>query len=153
MHKVRPELFLINILLSTHKIQHSLKGIAYNQFVSNAEKFGFILRELQEIGESAKKLKNEPEFGLKTSINWRKIIQFRNIVVHRYFAISPQIVFEIATKEVPPLEQDVLELLKQTKDKTYILKAISGMKKVFKKINRKETVDHLSYLEYLLTLS
>ena len=60
MHKTRPELFFINILISIDKIKRNIKHLSYMDFVTDEKTFALIAREMQEIGESAKKLKNTP---------------------------------------------------------------------------------------------
>ena len=56
MHKPRPELYFVNTLLSIDKLQRNIKNLSYEKFISDEKTFGFITRELQEIGESIRKL-------------------------------------------------------------------------------------------------
>ncbi|MFH1644448.1 MAG: hypothetical protein ABIA74_04715 [bacterium] len=72
------------------------------------------------------------------------------MVVHRYFGINPEIIFEVASKEAPKLEKNVIKLLCQSQRKEYILKAISGMREIFNKIDRHETIAYLDYLSNLI---
>jgi len=46
MHKYRPELFFVNILIATDKIIRNTKNISFNQFVSDEKVFGLTIREL-----------------------------------------------------------------------------------------------------------
>ena len=54
--KLHPELFLTNILVSIDKIIRNTKELTFLQFIEDEVRFGFIIRELQEIGESVRKL-------------------------------------------------------------------------------------------------
>lgn len=150
MPNIRPELFFINILVSLDKIKRNVKNISYIDFVTDEKIFALVTREMQEIGESAKKIKRNPGLWNNTEIDWQDIISFRNIVVHRYFGINPEIIFEVAISEVPQLEKSILKLVCQSKEKTYILKAIWGMREVFNKINRKETIYYLDQIASLI---
>jgi len=64
MPRSLPELFFVNILLSIDKIQRSVKSLSYRGFAKNEVIFGFVVRELQEIGESVKKL-IQRQFGIR----------------------------------------------------------------------------------------
>lgn len=150
MPRYRPELFLINILVSIDKIEQSLRNASYEDFVSNHEKFGSVVRELQEIGESARKLRDIPGPWLKIDVEWRKIIGFRNLVVHRYFAIEPEIIFEVATKEVVVLKKSIIAVLTESGEKEYISRIIAGTRKTYERIYRQQTLDFLDLLKEII---
>lgn len=152
MPDIRQELFFINILISIDKINRNVKELSYICFVTDEKTFALVTRELQEIGESAKKIKNNPGPWHGVGIDWKDIVDFRNIVVHRYFGINPEIIFEVAINEVPQLEKSVIKLLCQSQEKEYIFKAISGMREIFNKINRYKTIDYLDDLENLIKI-
>lgn len=48
-----------------------------------------------------------------TAIPWREVRSFRNIIVHHYFAIDWSTVWDTARNDVPGLEQELLEFLRQ----------------------------------------
>jgi uncharacterized protein with HEPN domain len=68
------------------------------------------LRHLQIIGEAARALPDEVR-SVAPSIPWPKIIGMRNILVHGYFAIDTDIVWDAATRDVPALKPEVEQLL------------------------------------------
>jgi len=150
MRKSLIELFFVNILVSIDKIMRNTKGLSFDEFVSDEKVFGLTVRELQEIGESARKILQSKSIVDTSSIEWRRIIDFRNFVVHRYFSIEPMVVFEVVKKELPSLEKNVLEIIKQTVDKKVFMQAISDTKKFLSKIKRHESIAYLGKIESLL---
>jgi len=152
MPEVRPEILLVDMLISTNKIIRKTKNVTAIQLVENEEAFGLVLREIQEIGELSKKLRGISGPWHQIDIPWRDIIIFRNLIVHRYFSVEPEIIFEVATSQIPSLEKKVFGALKKVQDRQCVFRAISGMKTVFQKFRRKETVDYLNYIEYLLSV-
>jgi uncharacterized protein with HEPN domain len=44
-------------------------------------------------------------------VPWRNVIGFRNIVVHSYFGIDWDVVWEAATRNVPELRQWIAAIL------------------------------------------
>jgi uncharacterized protein with HEPN domain len=141
------EFYFVNILISIDKIKRNTENTSPYQMVSNEQIFSIVIRELQEIGESAKKLLCKFTIYAKSNIEWEQIIGFRNLVVHQYFSVDPDIIFEIVQKEVPQLQKNVLELIKKLSDKTEIYMVLSDLKTVFQKIGRHETVAYLIELE------
>lgn len=46
-----------------------------------------------------------------SEINWRDIIDFRNLLVHEYFRVDLQIVWQILEQEIPTLKQQINTIL------------------------------------------
>jgi uncharacterized protein with HEPN domain len=72
----------------------------------------WFLRNLQIIGEAARALPLEVR-SLAPDIPWPKIIGMRNVLVHGYFDIDTDIVWQAVTNDVPALKLAVLSLLEQ----------------------------------------
>jgi uncharacterized protein with HEPN domain len=71
----------------------------------------WFLRHLQIIGEAARALPENVQ-ALAPRVQWAKIIGMRNILVHGYFEIDTDIVWEAATRDVPALKPAIQELLR-----------------------------------------
>lgn len=72
----------------------------------------WFLRHLQIIGEAARALPEEVR-SLAPGIPWGKIIGMRNVLVHGYFEIDVDIVWDAATRDVPALKPAVERLLEE----------------------------------------
>jgi uncharacterized protein with HEPN domain len=70
----------------------------------------WFLRHLQIIGEAARALPEEVR-ALAPEIPWSNIIGMRNILVHGYFEIDTDIVWNTATRDVPALKPAMERLL------------------------------------------
>lgn len=75
----------------------------------------WFLRHLQIIGEAARALPEEVRH-LAPDIPWPKIIGMRNVLVHGYFEVDTDIVWEAVTKDVPTLKPAVERLLKRLEE-------------------------------------
>ena len=69
-----------------------------------------VVRNLEIIGEAARHLPETLRLRYH-EIDWRRVVGFRNIVIHEYFDVDPEIVWTIATKHLPVLKK-VLEQMK-----------------------------------------
>jgi len=65
------------------------------------------MRELQIIGEATKHLLQEKFLDE----DYRIIVDFRNVIVHEYFGIDPDEIWDIIQYELPPFEKSIYALL------------------------------------------
>jgi uncharacterized protein with HEPN domain len=75
----------------------------------------WFLRHLQSIGEAASRLPEEIR-DLAPDILRHKIIGMRNILVHGYFAIDLDVVWDTVQRDVPLLKPAVEALLKKLEE-------------------------------------
>jgi len=143
MPKKHYEIFFVSTLSSINKIKKSTKDVSFGQFVEDHNLFDGTLRRLQVIGDSIKNLLLS-DFLQKEDPTWRDIVDFRNLVVHEYFSIDPEIIFRVVSTKIEDLEKNILAIMKQIPDKTYLLYALRDSRKVLKKMKR---YDGAAYLE------
>jgi len=72
---------------------------------------GWFLRHLQIIGEAARALPQEVR-DLAPEVPWQKIIGMRNVLVHGYFEIATDIVWDAATRDIPAVRPSIERLLR-----------------------------------------
>ena len=70
----------------------------------------WFLHHLLIVGEAARALPEDVR-ALAPEIPWSKIIGMRNILVHGYFEIDTEIVWDAATRDIPALKVSVERLL------------------------------------------
>lgn len=73
---------------------------------------GWFVRHLQIIGEAARALPEDVR-ALAPKIEWTKIMGMRNVLVHGYFEIDSDIVWDAAARDVPALKRGVQQLLER----------------------------------------
>ena len=74
-----------------------------------------LVRQLAIIGEASAQLSPD-ERSRHPQIEWRKIIGLRNIVIHHYFGIDDDIIWDVVQNHVPILRQEVVQILKALPD-------------------------------------
>jgi len=72
----------------------------------------WIVHHLQILGEAARGISEETRKN-NPLIPWSKIIGFRNILVHHYFAIDPSEIWRIVVVDIPPLKKDIGRILEK----------------------------------------
>lgn len=78
---------------------------------------GWFVRNLQIIGEAARALPEEIR-ALAPEVPWPKVIGMRNVLVHGYFDIDADIVWEAATRDLPALRPAIEGLLRKLEQQT-----------------------------------
>ena len=69
-----------------------------------------VLRNLQTMSEATQRLSDVLK-NSRPEIEWVRVAAFRNVLVHNYLGIDLQVVWEILTRDLPPLKQAIFELL------------------------------------------
>jgi len=70
----------------------------------------WIVHHLQILGEAARGISEESQKKYPR-IPWSKIIGFRNILVHHYFAIDPSEIWQVVVVDIPPLKKEIERIL------------------------------------------
>jgi|SRR5690606_4062710 len=79
------------------------------EFEENEPIQTWIVHHLQLIGEAVRALSDETR-SLSDAIDWSKVIGMRNILVHSYFSIDPEIVWAVIENDLDDLK-DATEFL------------------------------------------
>ena len=69
-----------------------------------------VVHLLELLGEAAAGISNEVQVQY-TKIPWKEIIAMRNRLIHRYFDINLDIVWETIKKDIPPLVPILKEII------------------------------------------
>lgn len=110
MSKREDKLLLFDIIESCNKIVKYVDKLSYDEFMCDEKTKDAVIRNFEIIGEASNRisleLKNE-----NNHIKWRRLAGFRNRIVHEYFGIDFQIVWQIITKDLNPLIFEINNLL------------------------------------------
>lgn len=102
---MKDNIYIDRIIKYAQKINQYMKGThTFDDFSSNDEKVDAVILNLEQIGETAKKISPESKV-LYHDIHWPGIIGLRNIISHEYEGIRLMIIYEIATQNIPDMLQ------------------------------------------------
>lgn len=104
-------LYLKHILEAINNIEEFVKDIVdLNDFVKDKKTKDAVLRNFEVIGEAAKNL-DEEFINNNESVEWDKIIGMRNFIIHEYFGVDLEIVWETIKKDLPLFKSEIEKLL------------------------------------------
>ena len=111
--KKRPVIiFLEDILRATEKIEKYTNGLDCERFRSDEKSVDAVIRNLEIIGEASKNIPAELKDKFP-QIPWKKMMGLRNIVAHEYFGVDLNIIWEIASKNLPGVKPEIERILKK----------------------------------------
>ena len=86
MPKRNVEYFIIDILLFTYKIREYAKSLkTAEELLGDEIRQDAILRKLELIGEAMNHVLKSKKMRDHIRPSWRRIVDFRNLVIHEYF--------------------------------------------------------------------
>lgn len=110
--KPRTDAYLKHIRDAIVAVEQYAQAHSYEQFLDTPWDQAAVVRHLEIMGEAATQVpttykSDHPE------VPWRRISDFRNVLIHEYFAIDPLLVWEILGKDIPELKNKIEKLLKE----------------------------------------
>ena len=97
------------ILLLSEKENHSLNTIKRDRVL-----FYGLSKMVEIIGEAAYMITKEYK-GNHPQIPWRQIEGMRHILVHGYFSISPEVLWDVILNDIPTLIPNLNTLIEEFK--------------------------------------
>jgi uncharacterized protein with HEPN domain len=95
--------FLLDMPESVVKRERYIDSLDKAAFVANDLVLDAVIRNLEIIGEAARQIPEalREQYPL---VPWRRVVGLRNVVIHRHLAADPDIIWAIATQQLPELK-------------------------------------------------
>ncbi|MDI6841050.1 MAG: DUF86 domain-containing protein [bacterium] len=108
--------YLRHILDAIHRIEEYIGDVKYKNFVNNKLIQAGIIREIEIIGEATKRLM--PRFKEKyPDIPWKKMAGMRDKLIHNYFGVDIDAVWDTVKKDIPALKNRLKGLIEKEEKK------------------------------------
>ncbi len=98
----RDDAWLLDMLLAARRAVGFAAPLTFPEFEDDHLHQLAILKAVETIGEAASRISQETK-ARHPEIPWTEIIGLRNRLVHAYFAIQLDIVWQIVQDDLPPL--------------------------------------------------
>ncbi len=104
------KVYLEDILQALVKIEAYTTGLQYAAFAEDQRTQDAVVRNLEVIGEAAKSIP-EAIRSQHPAVDWKRIVGLRNILIHQYFGVDVELIWDIVQNKLPALEGQVRALL------------------------------------------
>ncbi len=102
--------YIKHILGAIDKIGEYSKGLTKKQFLGKSLVQDAIIRQIEIIGE-ASKLVSDKTRSKNAKIPWRDIVGMRDKLIHAYFGVDLDAVWETLKKDIPFLKKEIKNLI------------------------------------------
>lgn len=103
--------FLKHILDEINFLEQSSKGLDFSKFVPDGKTTRAFIRSLEIIGEASKKIPDDFRKKHK-DIEWRSIAGMRDKLIHNYFGVDFELVWDVIKNKLPKLKKKIEKILK-----------------------------------------
>lgn len=104
--------FLCHILNECDYLLRMSDGKSREQLLDDETNSRAIVRSLEIIGEAVKKLPDDLRSD-NPQVNWRDMAGLRDVLIHNYFGIDYDIVWNVLQEEIPDLHEELAQIIKK----------------------------------------
>ena len=105
-------LYVKDIIQNMQDAEEFVQGLSYEAFTSDKKTFNAVVRVIEVIGEAVKKIPD----GVRRrypAIPWKEMAGMRDKLIHDYFGVDYDIVWDVAANKAGPLCDQIEEILKR----------------------------------------
>ena len=101
---------LKHIVEAIDNIFEFVNGVTFDEYLCNKMMRFAVVKNLENIGEASYKLTKELR-SKHAEINWRDIMDMRNVLVHGYHQIKDEKAWDTVTDDLPQLKEQIKQIL------------------------------------------
>lgn len=105
-----PREYLRHILHEADYLLATTKGLTFDAFLADETLCRAFVRSIEVIGEAAKKVPDDYR-AKHPDIEWRAMAGMRDRLIHDYFAVDYEIVWDVVQNHIPELRSQIASIL------------------------------------------
>jgi uncharacterized protein with HEPN domain len=103
MPKRDPDLLLEDMLAALHKIERYTAGMDQESFLRDEKTLDAVVRNLEILGEAVRQLPGD-FLARHPDVSWHQIAGLRNRIVHEYFGLDLELIWQVVRHDLPDLK-------------------------------------------------
>jgi len=101
---------LFHIIEAINEIELYISNVELKDFLSNSMMRFASIKQIEIIGEAANYITEDTKTKF-TDVEWSKIIGMRHILVHEYFGVDFELVWQVIISDLPILKAKIIAVL------------------------------------------
>ncbi len=106
------KVYLEDILEAIGKIRAYTAGMSADSFAADNKTLDAVLRNLEVIGEAVKCIPGDIR-AQHPQVEWKKMAGLRDILIHQYFGIDAEIIWDVVQNKLPELEKQMRDAVQR----------------------------------------
>lgn len=102
--------FIEDIAGAIDKIEKYTKDMDYERFSENEMIIDAVVRNFEVIGEAMNNIPNEIKEKYP-DVEWSDAVGFRNVLIHNYFGLDTEAVWDTINENIPELKKHIKQIL------------------------------------------
>ena len=115
MSKRGDQEFLCDLIEAIKRIEVYIEKTSYEIFLDDMKTQDAVIRNLEIIGEAIKNLSDDLRLKYK-DVEWKKVAGLRDRIIHYYFGVNWEIVWDVIENKLPELKSKIESILKEASD-------------------------------------
>jgi len=107
-----PSIFLQHMIESIELIEKRTKNVTRAEFVEDVDLQDMVIRRLEVIGEAVRNLPKEIR-QKHSYINWQDPVGMRSALIHGYFQVDLDVVWDTISNDLPPFKEQIKKLIEE----------------------------------------
>ena len=109
MSKREPYILVEDILTAINKIDRYTTAMGRKTFLADDKTIDAVVRNLEIIGEAVRQLPEDFK-GSHAGLPWSQMSGLRNRIIHDYFGLDLEIIWQVITVHLPHLKTQILAI-------------------------------------------
>jgi len=110
-----PREYLRHILVEAEYLLEQSRSLGQTEFIQHETLRRAFVRSLEIIGEAAKRVPDDVRADLP-GIDWRGMAGMRDRLIHGYFGVDYDLVWDVVLTKIPPLARGIGRILENRDD-------------------------------------
>lgn len=104
-------MYIEDILMAIKKIEKYTRNLNFEVLSSDEMIIDAVIRNFEVIGEASAKIPNNIKERYP-DVEWKEAIGFRNILIHDYFGVDVEAVWDTIQKNLPGFKKKIMNVVK-----------------------------------------